>query len=83
MCVPIIEEVSARVQWGETEKIPRDFFKPKGGVSRYIFSSQLPFAQSLVAPAMVILSGAGAVLMGLTLYQLLLGLVSKVTGKMM
>ena len=32
---------------------------------------------------MVILSGAGAVLMGLTLYQLLLGLVSKVMGKMM
>ena len=48
-----------------------------------IFSSQLTFAQSLVAPAMVILSGTGAVLMGLTLYQLLLGLVSKVMGKMM
>jgi hypothetical protein len=48
-----------------------------------IFSSQLAFAQSLVAPAMVILSAAGAVLMGLTLYQPLLGLVSKVMGKMM
>ena len=31
LCAPIIEEVSARVQWGETEKIPRDFFKPRGG----------------------------------------------------
>ena len=36
MCAPIIEEVSARVQWGETEKIPRDFFKPRGVVSRYV-----------------------------------------------
>nr|EDZ39096.1 MAG: Putative type II secretion system protein F [Leptospirillum sp. Group II '5-way CG'] len=48
-----------------------------------IFSSHLSFMQSLVAPAMVVVSGIGAVVMGLTLYQPLLSLITKVMGKMM
>lgn len=48
-----------------------------------IFEAQLQTAQSLVTPALVVLSGLGAVVMGISLYGPLFSLITKVMRKMM